>query len=291
MNLERIVQMVVLAVKKLRDPYYHGFAAQMAFYFLMSIVPTVILFTRILELDILSQFSPSLVLVKDFLEEYMAKDVAKMVMDMLAVESSGSMNLMFLVIMLTASSKGMFALMRIANYTLTDGKSTGNGYWRDRLRAMTTVPQTLLTIVFGLIALVYGELIIKLVLATLLAVFNIDYEVNSFWMMLRWPVTMLLYFLMVAYNYYILPSVRLKFRQVVPGSIFASVGMLAVTLGYKMYAESVSNYDIIYGSLASVVAVMMWFYFISWALVLGIMCNTVWAETDNRQRQSVGKLY
>ena len=128
-------------------------------------------------------------------------------------------------------------------------------------------------------------------LATLLAVFNIDYEVNSFWMMLRWPVTMLLYFLMVAYNYYILPSVRLKFRQVVPGSIFASVGMLAVTLGYKMYAESVSNYDIIYGSLASVVAVMMWFYFISWALVLGIMCNTVWAETDNRQRQSVGKLY
>ena len=273
--------MVVLAVKKLQDPYYHGFAAQMSFYFLMSIVPTVILFTRLLELDVLAKFSLSLDMVMDFLEEYMAKDVAEMVMGMLEVQSSGSMNLIFLAIVLVSSSKGMFALMRIANYTLTDGRSTGKGYWRDRVRAMTTVPQTLLTIVFGLIALVYGELIIKLVLATMLAVFNIDYEVNAFWMMLRWPVTMMLYFLMVAYNYYILPSVRVTFKSVVPGSIFASVGMLAVTLGYKMYAESVSNYDIIYGSLASVVAVMMWFYFISWALVLGIMCNAVWGETEH----------
>ena len=280
MNIERVVQMIVLAAKKLQDPYYQGFAAQMSFYFLMSIVPSVILFTRLLELDILARFSLSLDVIMEFLENYMAKDVAEMVMGLLDVQSSGSMNLLFLAIMLVSASKGMFALMRIANYTLTDGKSTGRGYWRDRLRAMTTVPQTLLTIVFGLIALVYGELIIKLVLAALLAVFNIDYEVNAFWMMLRWPVTMVLYFLMVAYNYYILPSVRVTFKSVVPGSIFASVGMLVVTLGYKMYAESVSNYDIIYGSLASVVAVMMWFYFISWALVLGIMCNAVWGETE-----------
>ena len=286
MNLERIVQMIVLAVKKIQDPYYHGFAAQMAFYFLMSIVPTIILFTRILEMDILEKFSLPLNMVTDFLEEYMAKDVAEMVMGMLEVQSSGSLNLVFLIIVLVASSRGVFALMRIANYTLTDGKSTGKGYWRDRIRAMTTVPQTLLTIVFGLITLVYGELIIKLVLASLLAVFNIDYEVNAFWMMLRWPVTMLLYFLMVAYNYYILPSVRVTFKSVVPGSIFASVGMLVVTVGYKMYAESVSNYDIIYGSLASVVAVMMWFYFISWALVLGIMCNAVWGETEHLARRN-----
>ena len=278
--------MVVLAVKKLQDPYYQGFAAQMSFYFLMSIVPTVILFTRLLELDILAKFSLPLNLVMEFLEEYMAKDVAEMVMSMLEVQSSGSMNLIFFIIVLVSSSKGMFALMRIANYTLTDGRSTGKGYWRDRVRAMTTVPQTLITIVFGLIALVYGELIIKLVLAALLAVFEIDYEVNAFWMMLRWPVTMVLYFLMVAYNYYILPSVRVTFKSVVPGSIFASVGMLAVTLGYKMYAESVSNYDIIYGSLASVVAVMMWFYFISWALVLGIMCNAVWGETEHLAKRN-----
>ncbi|MGN0710363.1 MAG: YihY/virulence factor BrkB family protein [Anaerovoracaceae bacterium] len=279
MTLQRMIQMVALSVKKLRDPYYHGFAAQMAFYFLMSIVPTIILFSRLLNLRVFSRFYVSTETISKFLEEYVARDVADLIIRMLEFQSVGSMNLVFIVIMLVAASKAEFALMRIANYTLTDGRSTGNGYWKERVRAMTTVPQTLISLVFGLIVMVYGELIIKLVLTTLLNVFNISYEVNDFWLFLRWPVTILMFFFMVSYSYYILPSDKLKFREIVPGSVFASVGMLAVTVGYKVYAEHVSRYDILYGSLASVVAVMMWFYFLAWALVLGIMFNKVWAET------------
>lgn len=279
MSLQRMIQMVALSVKKLRDPYYHGFAAQMAFYFLMSIVPTIILFSRILELEVVRKFYVSTGTIKTLLSEYVAKDVADLILRMLEFQSTGSMNLVFIIIMLVAASKAEFALMRIANYTLTDGRSTGNGYWKERLRAMTSVPQTLVSLVFGLIVMVYGELIIKLVLTTLLNVFKISYEVNDFWLFLRWPVTILMFFFMVSYSYYILPSDKLKFRQIIPGSIFASVGMLAVTIGYKIYAEHVSRYDLLYGSLASVVAVMMWFYFLAWALVLGIMFNKVWAET------------
>lgn len=281
MTLQRMIQMVALSVKKLRDPYYHGFAAQMAFYFLMSIVPTIILFSRLLNLRVFSRFYVSTETISKFLEEYVARDVADLIIRMLEFQSAGSMNLVFIVIMLVAASKAEFALMRIANYTLTDGRSTGNGYWKERVRAMTTVPQTLISLVFGLIVMVYGELIIKLVLTTLLNVFNISYEVNDFWLFLRWPVTVLMFFFMVSYSYYILPSDKLKFKEIVPGSVFASVGMLAVTVGYKIYAEHVSRYDLLYGSLASVVAVMMWFYFLAWALVLGIMFNKVWAETSH----------
>lgn len=284
MTLQRMIQMVALSVKKLRDPYYHGFAAQMAFYFLMSIVPTIILFSRLLNLRILSRFYVSTETISKFLEEYVARDVANLIIRMLEFQSVGSMNLVFIVIMLVAASKAEFALMRIANYTLTDGRSTGNGYWKERVRAMTTVPQTLISLIFGLIVMVYGELIIKLVLNTLMNVFKISYEVNDFWLFLRWPVTILMFFFMVSYSYYILPSDKLKFREIVPGSVFASVGMLAVTVGYKIYAEHVSRYDLLYGSLASVVAVMMWFYFLAWALVLGIMFNKVWAETTHMKK-------
>ncbi|MPN36381.1 hypothetical protein SDC9_183890 [bioreactor metagenome] len=92
---------------------------------------------------------------------------------------------------------------------------------------------------------------------------------------------MALYFMMVSYSYYILPSQKLKFSQIMPGSLFASVGMLVVTLGFKLYTEYMSNYDILYGSMAAIVAVMMWFYFLAWALVLGILCNKVWADTKH----------
>ncbi len=44
---------------------------------------------------------------------------------------------------------------------------------------------------------------------------------------------------------------KLKFREIVPGSIFGAIGMLVVTIIYSIYAENLANYNIIYGSLAS----------------------------------------
>lgn len=275
MNKKRLIQMIMLSIKQLRDPYYHGFAAQLAFFFLMSIVPIIIVLSQLLGI-----FSISLETVGDLVRQYVAEDVADVVLKLFSYQSTGAMNLVFVAITLWAASKAEFALMRIANYTLTGGKSTGNGYWRERIRAFKTMAITLFTLAFGLIILVYGELIIELVTSTLVATMGMNYEINVFWLVIRWPVTMALYFLMVSYNYYILPSEKIKFKQLIPGSIFASVGMLAVTVGYKIYAEYVSNYDILYGSLAAIVAVMMWFYFLAWALVLGILCNKVWADTE-----------
>ncbi|QAT41982.1 YihY/virulence factor BrkB family protein [Aminipila luticellarii] len=274
MNKKRIFQMIVLGVKQMRDPYYQGFAAQVGFYFLMSIVPTLIVLSQLLGF-----FSISLDALSVLIQKYVASDAADIVLKLISSQSTSGMNIAFIGITLWAASRAEFALMRIANYTLTGGRSTGKGYWRERIRAIKTMIVTLFTLAFGLVILVYGELILKIVAAALMRNIGLNYEVDLFWLVIRWPITMALYFLMVSYTYYILPSHRLKFRQIMPGSIFASVGMLVVTSVYKIYTEYISNYDILYGSMAALVAVMMWFYFLAWALVLGILCNKVWADT------------
>lgn len=276
MNKKRLIKMIALGIKQIRDPYYQGFAAKLAFYFLMSIVPTIIVLSQLLGI-----FSVSLGALSDLIQKYVAEDAADVVLKLISYQSTKTMNFVFVAITLWAASRAEYALMHIANFTLTGGESTGNGYFRERIRAIKTMALTLFTLAFGLIILVYGELIIELVAATLMSTIGINYEVNMFWLVLRWPVTMALYFMMVSYSYYILPSQRLKFRQIMPGSVFASVGMLVVTLGFKLYTEYMSNYDILYGSMAAIVAVMMWFYFLAWALVLGILCNKVWADTKH----------
>ncbi|QIB68360.1 YihY/virulence factor BrkB family protein [Aminipila butyrica] len=274
MSKKRLIEMIALGLQQIRDPYYHGFAAQLAFYFLMSIVPTLIVLSQLLGL-----FSVSLDALGDLIQKYVAKDAANVMLKLISSQSTKGMNTIFIVITLWAASRAEFALMRIANYTLTGGRSTGNGYWRERIRAIKTMAITMFTLAFGLIILVYGELIIEVVAAALMNTIGAHYEINMFWLFIRWPVTMALYFLMVSYSYYILPSQRLAFKQIMPGSIFASVGMLVVTFGYKIYTDYMSNYNILYGSMAAIVAVMMWFFFLAWALVLGILCNKVWADT------------
>ena len=72
-------------------------------------------------------------------------------------------------------------------------------------------------------------------------------------------------------------------QELIPGSLFASVGMLVVTAVYSLYTTLAVNNDILYGSLSSIVVLMMWFYFISWVLCLGILVNKVWKDTREIQ--------
>ena len=90
---------------------------------------------------------------------------------------------------------------------------------------------------------------------------------------------MVLYFLVVLYDYYVLPIARLELRDILPGSLFASVGMLVVTLFYSIYVNLIANYNIIYGSLSAIVALLFWFWLLSWVMVLGILFNKVWSDT------------
>ena len=44
----RFRKMVLLGIKQFGDPYYQGFAAQIAFYIMLSVVPTIVVMTQLL---------------------------------------------------------------------------------------------------------------------------------------------------------------------------------------------------------------------------------------------------
>lgn len=270
---QRLLQMIFLGIRQFRDPYYHGFAAQISFYLLLSLVPIFLLLTQIL-----GYFNLSVENVMDWISSYTGNEISGMLRSVTQFSSAGAGNIVFLGVALWAASRAQFAIMRITNYTFTDGKTTGKGYWRERIRAVRTMAVTLFTIAFALVILGYGDLLLRGVIGLLHL--DADKYINNIWMYLRWLLGLALYFLMVSYNYYILPTNRVPFRKILPGSIFASSGMMIVTVIYANYTTNVANYDIIYGALSSIVAVLFWFYFLAWVLCLGILVNKVWDDTS-----------
>lgn len=244
----------------------------MAFYLLLSIIPLFILLSQLLGV-----FSISLGSIKDWLdmESVLRVEGADMILSMLDYSPSGVNSIFLALTAAWAASRAQFSMMRITNYTLTDGRSTGQGYLRDRMRSLKTVIVTVFTIAFALIILVYGETILKLAFGIVAGT-----EIAEMtWVLIRWPVAMLLYFLMVSYNYYVLPTHRIPFGAVVPGSIFASVGMMVVTIFYSIYSNVSSNYDLLYGSFSNFVVLMFWFYLLAWVQFLGVILNKVWWES------------
>ena len=107
------------------------------------------------------------------------------------------------------------------------------------------------------------------------------------WVLIRWPVTIGLYFLMILYNYYMLPSNKVPFRDVIPGSIFAAIGFWLVTYVFSLYTGLATGSDIIYGSISNIVALMFWFWLLAWVMCLGVSFNRVWWATRKNNNKPI----
>lgn len=278
----RFLHMIILGVRHFRDPYYQGFAAQISFYLLLSIVPIFLLLTQVL-----GYFDLSLETLMNWVEDYTGSEVTGMLNSVFKFSSIGAGNIIFVIVALWSASRAQFVLMRITNYTYAVTKPEGSGsikdYWIERFRAMWTMGIILITLVFAIIILAYGELVLN----WLLDLFHLNgYMIWKLFSYFRWLPGLALYFLMVIYIYYIMPSDRIEFRKILPGSLFASVGMLIVTWLYAKYISTFANYDLIYGALSSIVAILFWFYFLAWVLCLGILVNRVWNETSTFSKRN-----
>jgi membrane protein len=64
-----------------------------------------------------------------------------------------------------------------------------------------------------------------------------------------------------------------RWAWITPGSVVATVLWLAASALFSWYVSAVSSYDALYGPLGAVVAVMMWFYVTTFAVLLGAELN------------------
>lgn len=269
----RLMAVLMKVLQRLQDPYYQGRAAELAFYFIMSMVPLALLLGEALNL-----FSVSMNVVRDLISRYVEGDLAQELLQYLSYRPTGTFSAVFLVFALWGASKMQFSMLCISNYAYT-GDTLVKGYIRERLRAIKNIILTVFMLAFSLVIMVYGEEILRLAELYMDRFLHLTLHVSSFWYALRWPGAVAIYFLVVSYNYYSLPARKKRYREFLPGSAVASLGMLAATWIYSYYAKVFANFNLLYGSLASIVALLLWFYILGLILIIGILTNVAWADT------------
>ncbi len=87
--------------------------------------------------------------------------------------------------------------------------------------------------------------------------------------------------------YYLGPNRPIRFAQVLPGAAVATVLWLASTQLFGWYVRHIANYNVLYGSVAAVVALVVWMYVLAVVALVGCEFNAV-VETARRMR---GKAY
>jgi membrane protein len=64
-----------------------------------------------------------------------------------------------------------------------------------------------------------------------------------------------------------------RWRWITPGSVFAAVAWLLLTLLFSFYVTSITDYNVTYGSLGTVIVLLTWIYLSAYALIFGAELN------------------
>ena len=71
----------------------------------------------------------------------------------------------------------------------------------------------------------------------------------------------------------IVPNLHLKFREVWPGALFSLVAWILVSWAFSFYVDNMARYSVLYGSLGTIIVLMLWLYIVSMLLLMGPQLN------------------
>lgn len=270
LNMDRAVRMFFNVLRQFDDQYYAGTAAQIAYFFLMASVPTLVVLSQFLGL-----FDVSLDFIQSWIADNLDIQMAKVVMGLFDASSVGLTNVLMVILALWAASSLEFSLARLTSYTISEGKYRFN-FFEERFFAIPTAILAIIAIAFSLVIYVYGETFLYMI-------FGHNYLLTSI-LEMKGLLLFILFFIMILVNYYILPRIRVPLMSVMPGAILATFGIAFATKLYSLYIEKSTRYDLLYGSLANIIAMMLWFYIIAWVVCIGMMFNKAWDQEMERNR-------
>ena len=240
--------------------------ANLAYFFFISIIPvvTVIIYGA-------TSFSLSFDTVMNFLKETISPSILKILLPILENNSITGSSILIVIIAFLVASNGAHSII-IASNTVFNIKN--KNYFYRILKACFITLILIVLFLFLLLVPMFGQSILKLF--SYIGFDNqITYAFNILYPVLKYPVSILIVFLLVKMIYTIAPNDKIESRYVNRGALFTTIGWILITEVYAVYINGIAlkTYNLYYGSLASIVMLLLWFYLIAYIFVIGLVLN------------------
>lgn len=240
-----------------------AYAASIAFFFFLSLVPmlmlicTIIPFTPLTEENLVTAVTDITPNRIDPLAESLIADVYD--------KSAGILSIAAIATVWSAA-KGVMALMRGLN--AVNGVEEERNYFVVRGIASFYTVVMLIVVILSLFLMVFGNQLVELALHRIPQLKRIVSFAMNFRFLFVWLILTMLFAVIYAY----VPDVKLKFREQIPGALFSAVVWSVFSWGFSMYVNYSNTYGI-YGSLSIIIIVLLWMYFCMYIIMIGAYLN------------------
>ncbi|NHB69695.1 YihY/virulence factor BrkB family protein [Perlabentimonas gracilis] len=243
-------------------------ASAVAFDFFVAIFPTIIFLFTLIPYIPVSNFQQQLLeLVEELLPITAFSLVESTLTEVVTQRSWGLLSFGFIAAVFFAHN-GVSSLINAFNATYHTIET--RGFVNQHLIAFFLTFLLPLLLTLGVMLVLFGQFLLDILVQKEFLQLNFTYYVI---VVIRWFVIVCIFFFSISLLYYMAPAKRTKFRFISAGSIMATAMILVTSLGFSFYVNNFGQYNKLYGSIGSLLALMIWIFFNAIGLIVGFEIN------------------
>ncbi len=243
-------------------------ANAMAFSFFLSLFPAIIfLFTVATYLPIYASFEHE---INGYISFIMPTDAGVELQDTIKemVKPSSSFLSLGFVLAIYFSSNGMLAMMEGFEKTHIPVFTQRPG-WKKRFIAIGLTFQLGFLLAGSVVLIILGDFIITWLADLLNLTFTTEKTIEVF----RWVVILTLFYFSIALIYRYGAALRTRFKWITPGATLATILSITTSLAFSFYVNSFGTYNKVYGSIGTIIVLMLWIQLNCLILQIGFELN------------------
>lgn len=267
--IKKIIKLVRGFLKAMNEDHVGAYAAQSAYFIMLSFIPFIILLLTLIQYTTLTRadiYGAAQVIFPDSMNGFVI-DIINEVYSKTAVTISLSA-----ITAAWSAGKGFLALMRGMN-SVYDVEEQRN-YIILRFRSAIYTIVFVISIILSLVVLVFGNSIHQAAVVHLpfLAV------ITGMILQLKDVVAIAFFTLVFMLLYKFVPNRKARLLSQAPGAVFSSVCWYLFSIGFSLYVTYTPGLNNMYGSLTTIILVMLWLYFCMYIILLGAEINSYFEE-------------
>lgn len=243
-------------------------SAALSFTFFLALFPAIIsLFTFIPYIPIDNFQNTLLSTITDIVPKATWDVLGPLITDIISRQRGSLLSISFLSAIFFASN-GVMGISKAFNnsYHAIDTRKP----MKQRLISLWLVTILALLVVFAVGLVIGGKISIDYLIShqLLKGSFGINMLILG-----KWLIVMALMFISISFIYFIAPANKKYYKFLSPGSSLATIMSLLLIIGFDTYVSNFTRYNALYGSIGTLIALMIFLYFNGMVLLIGFELN------------------
>ncbi len=251
---------IILLIAK---PEMRILPGQLAFFLVMSLIPTVALIGTIASsLSIIDKISISI-------GESVPKEISDILMQFINGQGINFNISVFFISAFILASNGTHSMIITSNEIY---KIESKNAIRRRIKAIIMIMILVFLLFLLLFIPVFGDTLFELIKIVVKNQQSL-YFFHELFKALKYPVLVTILYIFIKLIYVIAPDKEIPSNTTIKGALFTTIGWIVATEIYAFYVGNFTKYDIFYGSISSLIILLIWIYILSYIFVLGMVIN------------------